>query len=173
MKAGDQVQVYGDGPHDGSERGPEKLLWTGRVTGVTATWIKVKHPRRADATLFDAVTGRAFSNTSAEFIKLDVPEAERLDPPPPDPGWPVQLLPSSQDRPRAPVDTYALMLGTIKRAEHERDEALADLADRDRAAQAEIAFQRARAARADRLAWWLFCACAWAVVATALALRGC
>jgi type VI protein secretion system component VasF len=27
--------------------------------------------------------------------------------------------------------------------------------------------------RINRLAWWLFCACAWAVVATALALRGC
>lgn len=166
MKVGETVQVYGDGPHDpvDGSRGPERVLWLGEVASITPSTIIVRPlagdlPRRR----FAITTGRALNAASAEFLKLDVPEAVRLDPPPPDPGPPVmmQSLPSSHD----------LLSGGLRLAERERDEARqanAALRDRDLESQAEITFQRARG---DKLSWWLFCAVSWAVVATALALR--
>lgn len=81
MQIGDQVQVWGDGPHSGPHgkptRGPERRVFEGSVEAVGKRRIIVRRPgmpwREKSTFAFDATSGRAIQANSAMFLKLNDP----------------------------------------------------------------------------------------------------
>lgn len=77
MKRDDQVQVWGDGPHEGDRRGPSVKIFEGTVESVGRRWITVRRPGMPygvkNTFAFSVGNGRAVLNNSAMFLKLDEP----------------------------------------------------------------------------------------------------